>query len=59
MLPQTSMTTKKEAKSKGTAMSEKTRAAANRLSDEDRQRYLAKAIQVIYRDGAKACAHRR
>jgi len=53
------MTTKKEAKSKGTAMSEKTRAAANRLSDEDRQRYLAKAIQVIYRDGAKACAHRR
>ena len=55
----TAMTPKKDAKSKGTAMAEKTRAAANRLSDEDRQRYLAKAMQVIYQDRAKDGAHRR
>ena len=44
---------KKEAKSKGAAMAEKTRAAANRLNREERQRYLAKAMQVIYREGAR------
>ena len=49
----------KKAKSKGSAMAEKTRARANRLSDEERQHYLAKAMQVIYRDGDKACARRR
>jgi len=40
-------------------MGEKTRKRANRLSDEERERYLAKAIQVIYRDGDKVCANRR
>ncbi len=53
------MPAKKEAKSKGTAMAEKTRAAANRLSEEERQKYLAKAMQGIYRDDAQACADRR
>ena len=42
---------KKEAKSKGTAMAEKTRAAANRLNHEERQRHFGKAIQVIYGEG--------
>ena len=58
-LPHTAMSTKKAAKSKGTAMAEKTRAAANRLSPEERQKYLAKAMQLIYSDDAKARADRR
>ena len=53
------MSTKKEAKTKGAAMAEKNRAAANRLSEEERQKYLAKAMQVIYSDDAKARADRR
>ena len=53
------MPAKKEAKTKGTVMAEKTRAAANRLSEEERQKYLAKAMQVIYSDDAKARADRR
>ena len=52
------MTPKKEAKSKGTLMAEKTRARANRMSDEERQYYLAKAIQVIYGERENACARR-
>ena len=56
----TPMKTKKSAaKTKGTAMAEKTRALANRMTDEERQHYLAKAIQVVYREGAKACVSRR
>jgi len=50
---------KKETKSKGTAMAEKTRAAANRLSEEERQKYRAKAMQMIYSDDAKTRAGRR
>lgn len=50
---------KNEAKTKGTAMAEKTRGAANRLSETERQKYLAKAMQVIYSDDAKARADRR
>ena len=53
------MKTKTEVKTKGTAMAEKTRAAANRLSQEERQKYLTKAMQVIYGDDAKARADRR
>jgi len=53
------MNTKKEsAKTKGTAMAEKTRAAANRMTDAQREEALAKALQVIYRDGKKACVNR-
>ena len=55
----TAMKTKTEVKTKGTAMAEKTRAAANRLSQEERQKYLTKAMQVIYGDDAKARADRR
>ena len=53
------MSTKKTAKTKGTAMAEKTRASANRLSHGERQKYLAKAMQLIYSDDAKARADRR
>lgn len=39
-------------------MAEKTRAKTNRMSDEERQHFLAKAMQVIYREGDKVCARR-
>lgn len=55
----TAMNTKQEAKSKGSAMAEKTRAAANRLSEDDRQKYRAKAMQMICSDDAKTRAGRR
>ena len=53
------MNTNKEAKTRGTVMAEKTRASANRLSGDERQKYRAKAMQVIYSDDAKTRAGRR
>ncbi len=52
------MSQKKE-KSKGTVMAEKTRSQANQLTDEQRQQNLAKAMQLIYGGGQKACVNRR
>jgi hypothetical protein len=37
------------AKSKGTIMAEQTRAKANRLSHEERQQLMGKALERIYR----------
>lgn len=52
-------TKKADVKTKGTIMAEKTRARANRMTDEERQHYLAKAIQVVYKESEKPCVNRR
>jgi hypothetical protein len=44
----------------GTRLAEKTRAAANTLSDEERERLLHRGMQLIYADRReKKPAHRR
>lgn len=54
------MPQKSQHKSKGTLMAEETRAIANQLTDAQREKYLAKAMQRIYRGRAeKVSAHRR
>jgi hypothetical protein len=42
---------KNQRKSDGARMSEKTRAACNKLSDEKRESLLHRAMHLIYQDG--------
>lgn len=44
---------KAQPKSDGTRMSEKIRAQCNKLSDEEREHLLNRAMQLIYQDGAR------
>jgi ATP-dependent protease HslVU (ClpYQ) ATPase subunit len=54
------MSRKSEPKTKGTAMSERTRKKANTLSDEQRHELMGKALAMIYKGGdGKACVSRR
>ena len=49
-----------ESASLGTRLAEKTRAVANKLSDEERERLLHRGLQLIYaRRREKAPTHRR
>ena len=49
-----------EPASLGTRLAEKTRAVANKLSDEERDRLLHRGMQLIYgRRRAKTPTHRR
>ena len=43
------MARKNAAKSKGTAMAEKTRARSNKLSDPERERLLGKVLERIHK----------